>query len=114
MRTQISRNILVCMIILMLFANGCSPTKPAAQDGNDFEGTLAVSGAWAIYPLMVRWGEEFQELHPGVRHSFPGGARAGLRLGSGVDHHHSDHQPGHAPTGREDGKACYSLVDVPY
>ncbi|MBI5788478.1 MAG: extracellular solute-binding protein [Candidatus Schekmanbacteria bacterium] len=31
------------------------------------EGTLTISGAWAIYPTAVAWGEAFQKLHPNVR-----------------------------------------------
>lgn len=81
MKTQISRSILICMIILMLFAASCRPSGSgtSVQDGGDLEGTLAVSGAWALYPLMVRWGEEFQELHPDVRFDISaGGAGKGM------------------------------------
>ena len=35
-------------------------TPPAAR------GSLSVSGAWALYPLAVRWQEEFQKSHPGT------------------------------------------------
>ncbi|MFB3881430.1 MAG: PstS family phosphate ABC transporter substrate-binding protein [Armatimonadota bacterium] len=30
-------------------------------------GTIRVSGAWALYPMMVKWAEEYQKLNPGVR-----------------------------------------------
>ncbi|UCH36755.1 MAG: substrate-binding domain-containing protein [Armatimonadota bacterium] len=30
-------------------------------------GTVRVSGAWALYPMMVSWAEEYQKLHPEVR-----------------------------------------------
>src|SRR5512146_203734 len=33
----------------------------------DLKGTLTLSGAWAIYPTAVAWGEEFQKLHPEVK-----------------------------------------------
>jgi phosphate transport system substrate-binding protein len=33
----------------------------------ELKGTLTLSGAWAIYPTAVAWGEEFQKLHPGVK-----------------------------------------------
>lgn len=33
----------------------------------ELKGTISVSGAWALYPMMVRWAEEFQKLHPGVK-----------------------------------------------
>ncbi|MFH1633019.1 MAG: substrate-binding domain-containing protein [Chloroflexota bacterium] len=81
MKTQISRTILICMIILMLFAISCRPSGSGttAQDGSDLKGTIAVSGAWALYPLMVRWGEEFQKLHPDVRFDISaGGAGKGM------------------------------------
>ena len=35
--------------------------------GQELKGTLTLSGAWAIYPTAVAWGEEFQKLHPGVK-----------------------------------------------
>jgi phosphate transport system substrate-binding protein len=31
------------------------------------KGTIRVSGAWALYPMMVKWAEEYQKLNPGVR-----------------------------------------------
>jgi len=30
-------------------------------------GTVTLSGAWAIYPTAVAWGEAFQKLHPKVK-----------------------------------------------
>jgi len=35
---------------------------PAAQSSHG----LSLSGAWALYPLAVRWQEEFQKSHPGT------------------------------------------------
>ena len=35
--------------------------------------TIRVSGAWALYPMMVRWGEEYQTLNPGLRIDISGG-----------------------------------------
>ena len=28
--------------------------------------TITVSGAWALYPMMVKWAEEYQKIHPDV------------------------------------------------
>jgi phosphate transport system substrate-binding protein len=41
----------------------------AAQAGlaEELKGIITVSGAWAIYPTAVAWGEAFQKLHPGVK-----------------------------------------------
>lgn len=38
-----------------------------------------MSGAWALYPMMVKWAEEFQKLHPKVRIDVSaGGAGKGM------------------------------------
>ncbi len=43
------------------------------------EGTITLSGAWALYPMAVRWGEEFQKLHPKVKVEVSaGGAGKGM------------------------------------
>jgi len=33
----------------------------------ELEGTVTLSGAWAIYPTAVAWAEAFQKLHPKVK-----------------------------------------------
>lgn len=33
----------------------------------ELEGTVTLSGAWAIYPTAVAWSEAFQKLHPKVK-----------------------------------------------
>ena len=40
------------------FAQGRAP---------EMDGTLTLSGAWAIYPTAVAWADAFQKGHPGVR-----------------------------------------------
>ncbi len=37
-----------------------------AQD-KEAEGTITLSGAWAIYPTAVAWAQGFQKLHPKVK-----------------------------------------------
>jgi phosphate transport system substrate-binding protein len=39
----------------------------AFAQSNELRGTLTLSGAWAIYPTAVAWGEAFQNLHPGIK-----------------------------------------------
>jgi ABC-type phosphate transport system substrate-binding protein len=59
-----------------------------AEPETGFEGRIAISGAWALYPMMVRWTEEFQKVHPGVSFDLSaGGAGKGMAdaLGSMVD-----------------------------
>ncbi|MBI4310530.1 MAG: PstS family phosphate ABC transporter substrate-binding protein [Chloroflexi bacterium] len=52
------------------------PTPTAAPE---LKGTINVSGAFALYPLMIQWSEEFQKLHPNVRFNISaGGAGKGM------------------------------------
>lgn len=49
--------------------------RPAAK----LQGTIRISGAWALYPMMVRWAEEFKKLNPDVRIDVSaGGAGKGI------------------------------------
>ncbi len=42
-------------------------------------GSLSLSGAWALYPLAIRWQEEFEKSHPGVNIDVQaGGAGKGI------------------------------------
>jgi len=44
-----------------------------------FEGTIRISGAWALYPMMVKWGEEFKRVYPKVKVDISaGGAGKGV------------------------------------
>jgi len=50
-----------------------------AEPGTEFEGEITISGAWALYPMMVKWTEEFQKVHPAVRFNLSaGGAGKGV------------------------------------
>ena len=89
MQQQIRRGIVVVVmaaLIVPLIA-GCG--QPAAQpQGGELKGTITASGAFALYPMMVKWGEEYQKLHPGVQFDISaGGAGKGMTdaLGGQVD-----------------------------
>ena len=70
----------VIMIILSfgLLLGGCG--RPTGQaSGGDLSGTITASGAFALYPMVVRWCEEFHTLHPGVQFDISaGGAGKGM------------------------------------
>ena len=43
------------------------------------KGTVRISGAWALYPMMVKWGEEFRKTYPNIRIDISaGGAGKGI------------------------------------
>ena len=53
---------------LVVFSIGCGgQTKKQNIKGGELKGTISISGAFALYPMTVRWAEEFQKLHPKVR-----------------------------------------------
>src|ERR1700748_1212278 len=52
-----------------------TPIPPA----DDLEGTINISGAFALYPITVKWAEEFKKLHPNVKFNISaGGAGKGI------------------------------------
>jgi len=56
------------LILFYILASVLSGSPPAAAQpaAPRVGGRLSLSGAWALYPLAVRWQEEFQKSHPGV------------------------------------------------
>ncbi len=62
----------------LLFLNSFLWSNPSADQGI-LKGRLIISGAWALYPLVVRWSEEFQKIHPKVKIDvMAGGAGKGV------------------------------------
>jgi phosphate transport system substrate-binding protein len=67
----------VLVLVSGLLLSGCQSKAPAGE--GDLSGTITISGAWALYPMVVRWGEEFQALHPHVEFDISaGGAGKGM------------------------------------
>lgn len=65
-------------LLLTLIFSACGRTVASRNEGEP-TGNISVSGAFAIYPLMTRWAEEFQRIHPGVRFNISaGGAGKGM------------------------------------
>jgi len=63
-----STAILILLLLIAAFGPGAGgPGRAAAQTAAPANrGNLSLSGAWALYPLAVRWQEEFQKGRPGV------------------------------------------------
>ncbi len=58
MKTSILLNIFLLALISLLLFNSCHE-KPN-------EKSISISGAFALYPLTVKWAEEYEKLHPDV------------------------------------------------
>ncbi len=88
MKTKNGKSLLIVLLILALIATGCSQSASEAAGKGELQGTITVSGAWALYPMMIRWSEEFQALHPNVQFDISaGGAGKGMAdaLANAVD-----------------------------
>ncbi|HTB53197.1 MAG TPA: extracellular solute-binding protein [Ferruginibacter sp.] len=54
-----------------------SSYKPSRA--NQLSGTISISGAFALYPITVKWAEEFRKIHPDVKIDISaGGAGKGI------------------------------------
>ncbi len=63
-----------CILILagIILLSACTSTKKKEQ-------TISLSGAFALYPLVVKWSEEYQKENPDVRFNISaGGAGKGM------------------------------------
>ena len=64
---------LLVMGALVLSACSSSSESSTAASTDELNGTVAISGAFALYPMMTVWTEEFSKLHPNVQFDVQGG-----------------------------------------
>jgi phosphate transport system substrate-binding protein len=66
--------------VIVLLGAALVPAGFAGQSApKPLKGTVTLSGAWALYPMAVKWAEEFRKIHPGVRIDVQaGGAGKGM------------------------------------
>ncbi len=78
MKIQKTYSALVVLVLISLLLSACgAPSNPSAE--GELSGTITISGAFALYPMMTRWAEEFQKLHPDVQFDISaGGAGKGM------------------------------------
>ena len=63
--------------LVLIFASNFLSVRVNAQD--KLSGQISISGAFALYPMTVKWAEEFRKIHPGVRIDISaGGAGKGI------------------------------------
>jgi phosphate transport system substrate-binding protein len=60
-----ARTALGLVLVLGLAAAMAAPVL-AQRTALDARGSLSLSGAWALYPLAIRWQEEYQKARPGI------------------------------------------------
>ena len=65
--------------ISLLFFLIVASNKTIAQPKDDLKGNISISGAFALYPLTVKWADEFRRIHPDVKFDISaGGAGKGM------------------------------------
>jgi phosphate transport system substrate-binding protein len=69
----------VTLLSLLAFPLAACGGAPQVGASGEMEGTVAISGAFALYPMMTRWAEEFQKENPKVQFDISaGGAGKGM------------------------------------
>jgi phosphate transport system substrate-binding protein len=67
-------SVLVAVSILLAACGSAGPSATEAPSGEEsLSGTISVSGAFALYPMMTVWAEEFTKIHPDVQFDVQGG-----------------------------------------
>ena len=71
---------LILSFIIVFEITSCAPkVKNGYSKERGFEGNISLSGAFALYPLVVVWSEDFKKIHPNVRFNISaGGAGKGI------------------------------------
>jgi phosphate transport system substrate-binding protein len=65
------------IVLIILFSRGVTVQQSFAQ-GN-LKGKISISGAFALYPMTVKWAEEFRKINPDVKIDISaGGAGKGI------------------------------------
>ncbi|OFX21020.1 MAG: phosphate ABC transporter substrate-binding protein [Bacteroidetes bacterium GWA2_31_9] len=71
-------NLVIVAILANIFA-GCSNKTEPQSESTTLKGTISISGAFALYPMAVKWAEEFKKLNPDVKIDISaGGAGKGM------------------------------------
>lgn len=71
--------VLIVYFSILISCQRSTPKKTEMSGGKKLSGTISISGAFALYPMTVRWAEEFRKRHPDVRIDISaGGAGKGM------------------------------------
>lgn len=88
-RLALSTALLTLAVGAVLVCAGCpAPPEQVLDDEDGWRGTIRISGAWALYPMVVKWADLFRQEHPGVTIDVSaGGAGKGIAdaIGGMVD-----------------------------
>lgn len=60
-------------VLLAAFISAIPFKLQAQTQKKELQGQISLSGAFALYPLAVKWAEEFKKIHPKVKIDISGG-----------------------------------------
>ncbi|MGD0754942.1 MAG: substrate-binding domain-containing protein [Bacteroidales bacterium] len=70
------KSIKLLLILTIIFSSLAVP-KSYSQEKSS--GQISISGAFALYPMVIRWADEYKKINPGVRFDISaGGAGKGI------------------------------------
>ena len=73
------KKIIVLAVLILIVLLQAFKSQKTLNPSPDLEGTITLSGAYALYPMAVKWGEEYTKLHPKVKFDTQaGGAGKGM------------------------------------
>jgi len=80
--TRLINYALLCIVIAAVCFSGCTSSQTASS-GTSEKGAasqkITISGAFALYPMMVKWADEYQKIHPDIKIEISaGGAGKGM------------------------------------
>jgi phosphate transport system substrate-binding protein len=77
----------IIMLMCLALLSGCktgnadqTQNKVATEPKTELAGNFTISGAYALYPLVVKWSNDFMKIHPGVKVSV-----VSVGTGHGID-----------------------------
>jgi phosphate transport system substrate-binding protein len=78
-KNRLSLVVLAAVGVAITASSFVNPKSKSAPVADDLEGTISISGAFALYPITVKWASEFKKLHPKVTFNISaGGAGKGI------------------------------------
>jgi phosphate transport system substrate-binding protein len=67
------------ILFLTLTIIFCTVSVPGSYCQTSTSGQISISGAFALYPMVVKWADEYKKINPGVRFDISaGGAGKGI------------------------------------
>jgi len=86
LKSLLIASFVLLLFIVTLFITGCNRNSDRTGSSKDsLNGKITISGAFALYPITVRWAEEFNKIHPGVTINVSAGG-AGKGMADALSH----------------------------